>query len=203
MTERQRYYQEYEDGHHRYIRLYPSGTDEESIKMIEDFNKKRRHINRTFVLDTDLASRRGNDSDGIDSAINNYDMVGGSDPVFPMYDMVDVHVKSANECNSSSLKRFDAAVTRKREDIYLPQLNTDPIGGCQIKSSSYMLTEATNLAPGMLESSLHLQRMNKNPIRTYTVQIKSENTRTYLYRKTSREVTDKYGNARLEEYIDV
>ena len=55
-----------------------------------------------------------------------------ADIVYPMYDMIDVHVKAADKNGKSALKSFDADVTKKREDIYLPQLTTDPIGYCQI-----------------------------------------------------------------------
>ena len=141
LNERQRYYSELSDGHRRYIRLYPPGSDRQSIEKIENFNKRRMHVNRTFVLDLDLANRRAQDGDdGVDSGLNVMGILPGvdasidaaADIVYPMYDMIDVHVKAADKNGKSTLKSFDADVTKKREDIYLPQLTTDPIGYCQI-----------------------------------------------------------------------
>lgn len=141
LNERQRYYSELSDGHRRYIRLYPPGSDRQSIEEIENFNKRRVHVNRTFVLDLDLANRRAQDGDdGVDSGLNVMGILPGvdagmdaaADIVYPMYDMIDVHVKAADKNGKSALKSFDADVTKKREDIYLPQLTTDPIGYCQI-----------------------------------------------------------------------
>lgn len=189
LNERQRYYSELSDGHRQYIRLYPYGTDERSVAAIEDFNRRRMHVNRTFVLDLDLANRRSQDGyDGVDSGLNVMGVVPSADAgsavdvVYPMYDMVDVHVKAADRTGESRLKSFDAAVTKKREDIYLPQLTTDPIGCCQVQSNAYMLTEATALEPGTLESSLLLRRHDRDVAKSYTVQIKSEGVRTYVYR---------------------
>lgn len=98
------------------------------------------HVNRTFVLDLDLANRRSQDgNDGVDSGLNVMDVVSSADGpsavtgvVYPMYDIIDVHVKAADKTGGSALKSFDAGVTKKREDIYLPQLTADPIGCCQI-----------------------------------------------------------------------
>ena len=141
LNERQRYYSELSDGHRRYIRLYPPGSDRQSIEEIENFNKRRVHVNRTFVLDLDLANRLAQDGDdGVDSGLNVMGILPGvdagmdaaADIVYPMYDMIDVHVKAADKNGKSALKSFDADVTKKREDIYLPQLTTDPIGYCQI-----------------------------------------------------------------------
>lgn len=193
LNERQHYYSELSDGHRKYIRLYPPGSDKQSIKEIENFNKRRMHVNRTFVLDLDLANRRSQDGDdGVDSGLNVMGVLPSIDAgkdavvdiVYPMYDMIDVHVKAADKNGNSALKSFDASVTKKREDIYLPQLTMDPIGYCQIQSNAYMLTEATQLEPGMLESSLHNQRLNRDVQRGYTVQIKSSGVKTYIYRKT-------------------
>lgn len=93
-------------------------------------------MNRTFVLDTDLASRAQSedDYDRVDSSLNvmTVDAEEVRGIIYPMYDMVDVHVKSAYKNSKSNLKSFDAKVTSKREDIYLPQLTQDPIGYCQI-----------------------------------------------------------------------
>ena len=198
LNERQHYYSELSDGYRKYIRLYPPGSDKQSIKEIENFNKRRTHVNRTFVLDLDLANRRSQDgADGIDSGLNVMGVLSSIDAnkdevvdiVYPMYDIIDVHVKAADKNGKSALKSFDADVTNKREDIYLPQLITDPIGYCQIQSNAYMLTEATALEPGMLESSLHKQRLNRDASRGYTVQIKSNGVKTYIYRKTG-EVID-------------
>lgn len=172
LNERQRYYIEHENGHHMYIRLYPPGTDRRTIETIDDFNMKRRHVNRTFVMDTDLAARRSvpvSDFDACDSSLNNISL-SGNGVFYPMYDMVDVHVKSVDRLEGrGNLMSFDAAVTRKREDIYLPQLAADPIGCCQMQGDAYMLTEATTAEPGMLESSLHVERFRKDIKRTYTV----------------------------------
>ena len=99
------------------------------------------HVNRTFVLDLDLANRRTQEGDdGVDSGLNVMGVLSSVDAgkdaavdiVYPMYDMIDVHVKAADKNGKSALKSFDADVTKKREDIYLPQLTTDPIGYCQI-----------------------------------------------------------------------
>ena len=141
LNEQQRYYSELSDGHRKYIRLYPPGSDKQSIKEIENFNKRRMHVNRTFVLDLDLANRRSQDGDdGVDSGLNVMGVLPSIDAgkdavvdiVYPMYDMIDVHVKAADKNGNSALKSFDASVTKKREDIYLPQLTMDPIGYCQI-----------------------------------------------------------------------
>lgn len=128
LNEQQCYYSELSDGHRRYIRLYPPGTDNQSVAEIDEFNRRRVHVNRTFVLDLDLANRRGQDGDdGVDSGLNAMCVVSGLGDldsavgvVYPMYDMVDVHVKAADETTRSALKSFDAGVTKKREDIYLP-----------------------------------------------------------------------------------
>ena len=46
-----------------------------------------------------------------------------AETIYPMYDMVDVHVKAADENYASAFKKYDAVnIDRKREDIYLPQL---------------------------------------------------------------------------------
>jgi hypothetical protein len=83
-----------------------------------------------FVLDTNLAVRRNAEGfDGIDSSLNNID-ISSSETIYPMYDVMDVHIKSANKCSNSNLKSLDSVVTNKREDIYLPQLQSDPIGCC-------------------------------------------------------------------------
>jgi len=132
-------------------------------------------------MDTNLAFRSGPDSaDGIDSGLNNVRLSSG-EVLYPMYDMVDVHVKGADECGPSMLKSFDAKKTRRREDIYLPQLKKDPIGHCQVQGDAYMLTEATVEEPGVLESSLTRQRLDGTAGRTYTVQIRSGEVKTYLY----------------------
>lgn len=183
LSETQRYYGELSDGRRMYIRLYPPGTDEESVRRIEEFNAGRLHVNRTFVLDADLASRAGSGGfDGVDSALNDV-YLSGEGRVLPMYDMVDVHVKSANQNSPGALRRFDAAKTLKREDIYLPQLKKDPIGSCQLQGDAYMLTEATDRAPANLVSSLKEQRLSRTPRRSYAVQIRSDGTKTYLYRR--------------------
>ena len=105
LNERQRYYSELSDGHRMYIRIYPPGSDAQSIKEIENFNKRRMHVNRTFVLDLDLANRRAQDGDdGVDSGLNVMGVLSGVDAgidaavniVYPMYDMIDVHVKAAD-----------------------------------------------------------------------------------------------------------
>ena len=136
LNEQQRYYGELEGGRHMYIRLYPPGTDSENIRKITEFNERRMRVNRTFVLDVNLAKREKTDSeDGVDSGLNvmHVSSDDGAGVVYPMYDMIDVHVKSAEKCGASSLKSFDSVgVTGRREDIYLPQLKTDPIGYCQI-----------------------------------------------------------------------
>ena len=63
------------------------------------------HVNRTFVLDLDLANRRVQDGDdGVDSGLNVMGILPGvdagidavTDIVYPMYDMIDVHVKAAD-----------------------------------------------------------------------------------------------------------
>ena len=129
LNEQQRYYSELSDGHRRYIRLYPPGSDRQSIEEIENFNKRRMHVNRTFVLDLDLANRRTQEGDdGVDSGLNVMGVLSSVDAgtdaavdiVYPMYDMIDVHVKAADKNGKSALKSFDADVTKKREDIYLP-----------------------------------------------------------------------------------
>lgn len=129
LNEQQRYYSELSDGHRRYIRLYPPGSDRQSIEEIENFNKRRMHVNRTFVLDLDLANRRTQEGDdGVDSGLNVMGVLSSVDAgidatvdiVYPMYDMIDVHVKAADINGKSALKSFDADVTKKREDIYLP-----------------------------------------------------------------------------------
>lgn len=194
LNEQQRYYGELSDGHHMYVRLYPPGSDHATIQRIYDFNKKHQRYNRTFVLDTDLASRAfAPDFDGMDSS-QNIMKTGSEEIVYPMYDMIDVHVKSAYQNQASSLKTYDAVnVDRKREDVYLPQLQKDPIGFCQLQNDAYMLTEATSREQGMLESSLKTSRMNKDVGRTYTVQIKSGNAKTYLYSRRSDGVIDVQG----------
>lgn len=148
----------------------------------------RRRANRTFVVDIDLADRAGASGfDGVDSALNDMAVQRPTGVIRPMYDMIDVHVKSAWQCEGkSNLKSFDAEnVDRRREDIYLPQLTRDPIGLCQVKNNAYMLTEATAEEPAMLDSSLRKQRLNKDVGRSYTVQIKSNGVKTYLYRKVN------------------
>jgi hypothetical protein len=39
--------------------------------------------------------------------------------IYPMYDMMDIHVKCAYKTVNNNLKCFDADITGKREDIYL------------------------------------------------------------------------------------
>lgn len=181
LNETQRCYGELSGGHRVYVRLYPEGYTQADADAAEEFNAGGRRRGRTFVMDVDLARRSGAASfDGADSGVNNLKMVG-ADTTYPMYDMVDVHVKSANETEASRLRPFDAAVTGRREDIYLPQLRTDPLGHCQVKGDAYMLTEAVADEPGMLESSLARDRKNERTGRTYTVQIRSGQTKTYLY----------------------
>jgi hypothetical protein len=53
-----------------------------------------------------------------------------NNPIYPMYDIIDIHIKSADKSINSNLKKFDADITGKRDDIYLPQLKSDPIGLC-------------------------------------------------------------------------
>lgn len=66
-----------------------------------------------------------------------------------------------------------------------------------------MLTEATVQEPGMLESSLHLQRLSRDVARTYTVQIKSNEVKTYLYGKKKVSVSDGKGKISEVDVIDV
>ena len=68
LNEIQKYYGELSDGHHMYIALYPPGFDSGTMQRIYDFNNKHKHFNRTFVLDTNLASRTASPGfDGGDS----------------------------------------------------------------------------------------------------------------------------------------
>ena len=174
-----------------YIRLYPPGTDIKTTAAIDRFNAERRHVNRTFVVDTDIVRRSRTEAD---SAINNMRVVKGEGwTIYPMYDMIDVHVKSAERVSPCNLARFDAPVTLKREDVYLPQLASDPVEYCQIQNGAYMLTERTSLGAGMLKSSLHRQRRSNDVMQSYTVQITSEDANTYLYGMTGSGVPDVQG----------
>lgn len=184
LNEQQKYYNELSDGYRKFIKIYPNGTDKKTIQKIEEFNNHRLHINRTFVLDTNLASRRYADGyDGIDSSLNNINITTSNNPIYPMYDIVDVHIKSADKSINSNLKKFDANVTGKREDIYLPQLKSNPIGLCQVQNNAFILTEATNIESGILKSSLHKERLNKDTTRIYNITIEHDSIKTYLYKK--------------------
>jgi len=73
----------------------------------------------------------------------------------PIYDIIDVKVKSADDVNfrNSSVNAEDTYV-----NVYLPQMNKNPIGFCQYNSgqlaNTMMLTEPMSYEPFMFESSL-------------------------------------------------
>lgn len=180
----QKYYDELNNNHKNYIALNHTDFNENIIDKIENFNKKRSHINRTFILDTNLASRRYAEGyDGVDSSLNNMTITSNNNLIYPMYDIIDVHIKCAYKSINSNLKKFDADITGKREDIYLPQLKSDPIEFCQVQNNAFMLTEATNIESGILKSSLYKQRSTRETKRTYNVLIDHDSIKTYLYKK--------------------
>lgn len=59
-------------------------------------------------MDTDLAKQYSDP----DQSINNIvDIAHSPDIIFPMYDIIDVHVKSAEKRKKSNLYQFDASIT--------------------------------------------------------------------------------------------
>ena len=93
----------------------------------------------------------------------------------PMYDMVDLHVKSANPNRRDNFLKFDDSKDQS-EDVYNPQLTSDPVEFTRVGGRTYMLTRPTKF-----ESEVLRMRYAAEDTDYYAPSVEQRPHRTFLY----------------------
>ena len=104
-----------------------------------------------------------------------------------MYDIKDVSIKTKlqkQQLNPNIKVSQDYA--GRHVDIYCPEIREDPIGFCQMKNDSYMITNRTDRLPYTIKTSIISARNETEVDDFYDVTITDGKIPTYLY-KTARD----------------
>ena len=170
---------ETEDGQNQ-IRLETWATTDEMNSFISS-NVAGKYNKRNVTFDIELAQANED--------INQLSVFS------PMYDMVDIHVKSANPNRKDNFLKFDDSKDQS-EDVYNPQLTSDPVEFARVGSRTYMLTH-----PTYIESEVLKTKYESEDTDYYSPSVEQFPHRTFLYPELSELSVGNRQASSLQEYF--
>jgi hypothetical protein len=167
LNEHQRY--GYETGLSAFRILLQLSSNQISVEeRCADFRKCAK--NGTFVIEGDKENR------------NIAEDVEESFPVYPIYDIRDVAIKSyVQKVQTNRTLSVNEEYLGKFVDIYFPDMHEYPIGFCQKNNDAYVITEKTPQYPYYLNTTLLSDRMNPEVDDYYGVFLSSGEIGVNLY----------------------
>lgn len=186
MNEEQEYYIETDSNSRKYIRLFLSCCTEELKAKIAEFNNSRVMNNCTFLADHDTNDKNCLTSNAVSSS-----------PVEArgLYDIRDVSIKKIGSKEQQNIVIQD---TDKHHDIYVPDMKKMPVGFCQagmqtdFENDAVVLSRPTTKKPYVFKSSDIDERNSKDQTVEYTMQLKNDNLKTYVYGMSSESNINPY-----------
>lgn len=119
--------------------------------------------------------------DQIDEEVDLLDEQGSKYQIHPMYDMVDVHVKSALGNKKDNFLKFDNA-QNQCEDVYNPDMEDNPVQFCKAGQNTYMMTVPTKYESQIID--IKLQNPGKGSY--YVPQIEDSQHHTIFHKSISQ-----------------
>ena len=186
LNERQSGFIETDSSSKRYIRLYLSCCTIEMKQKIAEFNKAREKVNCTYVADIDNFGNNKNNITCISDKLGQDEIgqeVNMTAKCKNLYDIEDVTIQTQHI--HDSVNSFLHS-TDRRHEMYMPQLQCQPIGFCQSQDDAYYYNDALLLTRGMkleamkLKTDLLRQRGSKTS-QLYDIQIENNRCNTYTY----------------------
>lgn len=186
LNERQSEFIETDPSSKRYIRLYLSCCTIEMKQKIAQFNKAREKVNCTYVADIDNFGNNKNNLTGVSDqtyADDNGQTAARTSKYKNIYDIIDVTIQTQHVHDSINSFLHD---TDYRHEMYLPQLQSMPLGFCQsqddenYRNDALILTQGTNLEVMKLKTDL-LRHRGEKTSQLYDTAIENDNFKTYTY----------------------
>lgn len=170
LDEVQSLYAEDPEGAFQHIRLYLSCCD-------KDLQEKFRKFMEMYTWQGAVYEAEFQQDD---QYVNDLKQVGA---VHPLYDMMDVCVKSKNVIKNPHVLNFDRSTDvglAKTEDLYLPA-SAKVTGFGQVGQNVYLLTDRTTDGCDRLSSTIYAERGSRRTRSGYNMQLNHDGLKTYLY----------------------
>lgn len=169
------------------IQIIPHDIGCKTSSNIEKYNLKRIQNNKTYEIEIGQQNDEVNYLIGLDNKSNK---------IYPMYDMLDVSIKSASYNKMDNFKKFDN-IRSTHSDIYLPQLSSDIVQFIQVNERTYLLTPQSNKAASYMYSQYKYDGSNY-----YSMKLNDDQAYTTIYKPLTLLSVNGIQISSYQEYFD-